>query len=96
MSGHGGLREGAGRPLGAVNKASAECKARLSDVAKSFSQEAVEALVDVMRNSHSDSAKIAAATAILDRGYGKPTKEVVTNPSSIEEPRKIQLVAFEG
>ena len=27
-----------------------------------------------MNTSQSDSARIAAATAILDRGYGRPTK----------------------
>ena len=34
---------------------------------------ALDTLVEVMHSSQSDSARIAAATAILDRGYGKPS-----------------------
>ena len=33
----------------------------------------------VMNASQSDSARIAAATAILDRGYGRPTVAQVDN-----------------
>lgn len=95
MAQHGGCRSGAGRPLGAANKATTESKARLSDIAKNLSEEALEVLAEVMRNGQTDSAKIAAATAILDRGYGKPTKEVVASIPNIQMPTKIQLVPFE-
>ena len=39
-----------------------------------YTNDALSALLGVMNTSQSDSARIAAATAILDRGYGRPTK----------------------
>jgi len=46
-----------------------EQAARLAELAKSV---AFNTLVDVAINGTSDSARIAAANSILDRGYGKP------------------------
>ena len=69
---HGGQREGAGRPAGVPNKATKEQGARLSELAKSYTNIAFGTLVDVAMNGSSDTARIAAANAILDRGYGKP------------------------
>lgn len=46
----------------------------VSDVralAKRATVEAVHTLLDVARNSQSDAARVAAANALLDRGYGK-------------------------
>ena len=68
----GGRREGAGRPAGVPNKATREQGARLSDLAKSYTDIAFSTLVDVAINGSSDTARIAAANSILDRGYGKP------------------------
>ena len=69
---HGGQREGAGRPAGVPNKATKEQGARLSELAKSYTDLAFGTLVDVAMNGSSDTARIAAANSILDRGYGKP------------------------
>ncbi|HBW83715.1 MAG TPA: hypothetical protein DEF79_06705 [Gammaproteobacteria bacterium] len=69
---HGGHRPGAGRPTGSFNKATREQGARLSDLAKSYTNIAFGTLVDVAINGSSDTARIAAANSILDRGYGKP------------------------
>ena len=74
MASHGGIREGSGRPAGAVNKATSELKFNLSELAREYTNDALVTLVDVMKSGQSDSARIAAATAILDRGYGRPTK----------------------
>lgn len=68
----GGFRDGAGRPAGVVNKASSQENQRLSDLAKTHSHEALETLLDVARNGRTDAARVSAANAILDRGYGKP------------------------
>ena len=72
MSYHGGFREGAGRPSGSTNKSSPEQSQRLSDLAKAHTREALETLVYVAKNGRTDSAKVSAANAILDRAYGKP------------------------
>ena len=66
----GGKREGAGRPAGAVNKATDDIKA----LARQYTAEALEALVAVVRESESDAARVSAANALLDRGYGKPSQ----------------------
>jgi hypothetical protein len=68
----GGLREGAGRPTGSPNRATADMEARMYQLAREYTLTAFETLLDVAENGKSDSARIAAATAILDRGYGKP------------------------
>jgi hypothetical protein len=63
----GGKRPGAGRPQGALNRATESQRATLSELARDHTEEAVAALVDVMRNGASESARIAAANAVLDR-----------------------------
>ena len=84
MASHGGMREGSGRPAGASNKAPSELKLNLS------------ALVKVMQSSQSDSARIAAANAILDRGYGRPTKTTSLEVNAPFVPTRIELVAYSG
>jgi len=68
MSSHGGMREGSGRPAGAANRATSELKLNLSELARDYTNDALDALGEVMQSSQSDSARIAAATAILDQG----------------------------
>ena len=96
MASHGGNREGSGRPGGAGNKATSELKLNLSELARKQTQDALSALVGVMNTSQSDSARIAAATAILDRGYGRPTKTTLLEVNAPIMPTKIQLVAYAG
>ena len=81
-----GKREGAGRPACMPNRATIEQGARLAELAKSYSDIAFNTLVDVAINGTSDSARIAAANSILDRGYGKPKSdgvEVVELPAMV-------------
>ena len=69
MSGsHGGKRDGAGRPAGRVS----EVKVRLFQFAREHSNTAFATLVDVCENGTSESARIKASVALLDRGFGKP------------------------
>ena len=96
MASHGGMREGSGRPSGAANKATSELKLNLSELAREYTNDALNTLVDVMQSSQSDSARIAAATAILDRGYGRPTKTTALEVNAPFAPTKVRLVAYEG
>ena len=96
MASHGGMREGSGRPAGAVNKAISGLKLNLSELAREYTHDAVDALVDVMQSSQSDSARIAAANAILDRGYGRPTKTTSLEVNAPFVPTRIELVAYSG
>lgn len=60
---------GKGRPRGKPNRATRALKA----LAIGYTEEAVGALADVMRDSDSPAAaRVAAAVALLDRGHGKP------------------------
>ena len=68
MAQHGGKRAGAGRKPGAVSKA----KRALAEKAKDHAEAALETLVRLMDEGDTDSVKLQAANAILDRGYGKP------------------------
>jgi hypothetical protein len=69
---HGGRRVGSGRPLGSVNRATVDAKARLSELAKQHCVLALEVLASIAENGQSETARIAAACALLDRGFGKP------------------------
>lgn len=68
----GGKREGAGRPKGAVNKATADIK----EAAQAYTEQALAVLVEVMQTGDSAAARVAAANSVLDRGYGKPKQSV--------------------
>lgn len=64
----GGARPGAGRKPGVVSAA----KRELQSMAKDHAERALQVLAEVMESAESDAARVAAANAILDRGYGKP------------------------
>ena len=49
-------------------------------------------LVDITKNGRTDSARVSAANAILDRGYGKPPVKDSLEPRTIP-PMIIELVA---
>ena len=65
-------------------------------MAREYTNDALGTLVEVMQSSQSDSARIAAATAILDRGYGRPTKTTALEVNAPFVLTKIQLVAYTG
>lgn len=68
----GGKREGAGRPKGAVNKATADVR----EAARAFTTDALETLAQIMKAGESEAARVAAANSILDRGHGKPKQSL--------------------
>ena len=86
----GGFREGAGRPAGSTNKSSPEQSQRLSELAKTYTEEALETLIDVARNGRTNVARVSAANALLDRAYGKPAVKEETEIADLP-PVVIQL-----
>ena len=44
--------------------------------ARKFSGLAVDTLVELTKDIHTDSTRFAAATALLDRGYGRPAQSL--------------------
>lgn len=71
---HGGKRPGAGRKKGSRELATIEQRGTLSDLARAHTPDALQTLVSVAKSSDSDAARVSAAVAILDRGYGRPTQ----------------------
>ena len=66
----GGKREGAGRPPGPNGRGAAF--KHLRELARSYTEEAVLTIVNIMRKSEDGWLCLACATAILDRAFGKP------------------------
>lgn len=57
----------------------------LTDVrrlAAQHTEEAIGTLVEIARKGRSEPARVAAASAILDRAYGKPAQTVVGDPDN--------------
>ena len=86
----GGFREGAGRLSGSTNKSSPEQSQRLSELAKTHTEEALQTLVDVAKSGRTDAARVSAANALLDRAYGKPAVKEETETMELP-PVFIQL-----
>ena len=68
----GGKREGAGRPKGAKNTRTLEIETK----ARKYSTAALSTLNEIATKGESERARVAAATAILDRGFGRPRQAV--------------------
>jgi hypothetical protein len=86
----GGKRIGAGRHIGSINKRDT-AGVRLSLIAQQHTAEAIQTLLNVMKNGKSDGARVFAACAVLDRGYGRPATQVeIVEP---EEPVVYRTVA---
>lgn len=69
----------------------AKTPTEIRSLARSHTEEAINCLVGVMRNSTNDSAKVAAAEKIMDRGWGKPTQPI----SGDEDGPPIQISRIE-
>lgn len=69
------------------------------DAARAFTQEAVDTLVELMRNGKQEVTRINACVAILDRGWGKPA-QAITGGDDDDPPlrmiAKIELVPLDG
>lgn len=76
-----------GNPAG--RKPDAEIR-KVHELCRPFTADAVNALVDIMSNSPSDRAKVAAATELLDRGWGKAPASLLLSMDQ-ENPLKVQV-----
>lgn len=48
----------------------------VSELARKHTAEALQTIVHLMQNADDERTRLAAATALLDRGYGKPPQAV--------------------
>ena len=83
----GGKRAGAGRKQGSKDRqprsppiiiAKAQEKRELREAARQYTGEALRTLAAICNEGQSEAARVSAACALLDRGYGKPTQQVET------------------
>lgn len=84
-----GERRG-GRVKGVPNKATRTLK----ELAREYTPQALKTLAQIMVASESDAARVAAANAILDRGYGKPSTVLTGDEDggAIKTVSRIELI----
>ena len=68
----GGRRPGAGRPKGSKNRANKE----LRDAARIYTEDALKTLAHIAQKGESETARVQASVALLDRGWGKPKAQI--------------------
>lgn len=89
---HGGKREGAGRPVGSKNRSTPHQNERITELAKTHCELALQVLVDVALNGTTDSARVSAANALLDRVFGRPSVHPHIEVTNFT-PQVIELIA---
>ena len=55
---------------------------KLAELARSYTAEAIDTLVELMRHGKDDRVRGTAAQALLERGWGKPRVEVAATSKS--------------
>lgn len=65
------------------------------EIARQYTQNAVQALVSVMA-SGSPAARVSAAQALLDRGWGKAEQPITGTGEKGEHVHRIELVPLRG
>jgi hypothetical protein len=84
LEGRGGSQKGKGRPFpkGVSGNPGGRPKVLgdVQELARQKSPEAINTLSNIMNDEKAPSAaRVAAANALLDRGYGKPTQPIFTD-----------------
>ncbi|WP_205790132.1 DUF5681 domain-containing protein [Microvirga makkahensis] len=70
-------RKGVWKPGQSGNpKGRPSIKGEVETLARTYTVEALETLADLMRNGASDSVRMAAANALLNRGWGLPRQAI--------------------
>ncbi|MGC6511160.1 MAG: DUF5681 domain-containing protein [Parvibaculales bacterium] len=54
---------------------------KVAELARTYTTEAIETLAEIMRFAKDERVRGTAAQALLDRGWGKPKVEIVTENS---------------
>lgn len=73
----GGRRPGAGRKPGSPNRkrrVGAAARIEVTALAKTYTEMALRTLAEIAEGGQSEAARVSAASALLDRGWGRPTQ----------------------
>ena len=80
-TGKGGWKPGqSGNPSGR-----ARGDHRIQELARGYGPDALETLAKIAREGQSESARVSAAVALLDRGYGKPPQLNTSDPGQLRK-----------
>lgn len=84
-----GIKTG-GRQKGTPNKSGQD----LREAARKFTDQALKVLADIAMAGESEAARVSAANALLDRGYGKPSNVLTGDEDGgpIKAVHEIRLV----
>ncbi len=61
---------------------------KVAELARSYTREAIETLAELMRSGNEERVRGMAAQALLDRGWGKPKVEVVSDEAGYVQALK--------
>jgi hypothetical protein len=78
-----------GNPAGRVPRRLPDGRS-LAEVAREYTPQAIEALVKILTKGTSETAIIAAANAIIDRGWGK-AKQPITGGDDDDAPIRTEV-----
>jgi hypothetical protein len=70
-----GEKRGPGRK-GVPNKATAEVKRSIEEMARGHADVALKALSEIAAKGISEAARVSAASTLLDRGFGRPRQSI--------------------
>ena len=63
---------------------------KVAELARSYTREAIETLVELMRRGNDERVRGALAQTLLDRGWGKPNIEVLGDEAGyVQAPRSV-------
>jgi HEAT repeat protein len=71
-------------------------KGEVETLARTHTTEALETLVDLMRNGFPDAVRAAAANALLNRGWGLPRQAVDVSPAVAKPINRMSLEEVEA
>jgi hypothetical protein len=75
--------------------APAQEKRELREAARHFTDDALKTLAAICNDGQSEAARVSAASALLDRGYGKPTQQLETgSPGEFSRMTDEELDAY--
>ena len=82
----GGYREGSGRPRGSLNKSTLEQSHRLSELAKTYTEDALMALVDVAKTAVQTVREWLRPTLFWIADTGNPLQSKPRSQSLLPRP----------
>jgi hypothetical protein len=82
-----------GWPKGVSGNPGGRAKAdyRIKELAKKRTKLALDTLAQICESGESESARVAAAVALLDRGWGKPAQAIIGSDDPTDAPVRLVI-----